>query len=78
MGDLCTVLSAEDVNAINKALDDLKLNHENRLEIAQKIDSSTLYTIMKKAFEGPISYIINKVNEVYQKESREEETKSEG
>ena len=77
IGDLCAVLSAADVNAINKALDDFKSNHENRLEIAQKIDSSTLYTIMKKAFDGPISYIINKVNEVYQKESREEETKSE-
>ena len=77
IGDLCAVLSAADVNAINKALDDFKSNHENRLEIAQKIDSSTLYTIMKKAFDGPISYIINKVNEVHQKESREEETKSE-
>jgi hypothetical protein len=68
MGDLCTLLSAEGVNAINKALDDLKLNHENRLEIAQKVESSILYSIMKKAFDGPISLIIKKVNEVHQKD----------
>ncbi|HEY2566856.1 MAG TPA: hypothetical protein VGH95_04030 [Candidatus Aquirickettsiella sp.] len=77
IGDLCAVLSAEDVNAINKGLDDLKINHLNRFEQAQKVDSSILYSIMKKAFDGPISNIINKINEVHQMEYREEETKSE-
>jgi hypothetical protein len=78
IGDLCAVLSAKDVNGINKALDDLKINHENRFTQAQKVDSSALYTIMKKAFEGPISYIIKKINEVHQKDFKEEETKLEG
>ncbi len=75
IGDLCAVLSAEDINAINKALDDLKKNHENRFKQAQKADRSTLYTIMKKAFDGPISSIIKQVNEVYQSDFKEEEEK---
>lgn len=77
IGDLCAVLSAEDVNAINKGLDDLKINYLNRFEQAQKVASSTLYSIMKKAFNGPISNIINKANEIHQMKSREEETNSE-
>ncbi len=68
IGDLCTVLSEEHVDSINKALDDLKKNYENRHQQAQRTDKSDLYTIMKKAFAGPISAIINQFTKADQKQ----------
>jgi hypothetical protein len=59
MGKLHAVVSAEDVEAINKALDDLERNYEGRCQGAQRTKRSALYTILKKAFYGPISDIRN-------------------
>jgi hypothetical protein len=62
IGDLCAVLSAKDIDSINKALDDLKNNYASRSQQEQRTTRSALYAIMKKAFEGPIAYIISKNN----------------
>ncbi|EDP47016.1 hypothetical protein RICGR_1338 [Rickettsiella grylli] len=68
IGDLCAVLSAKDVDAINQALDELKNNYKDRYQNAERVDKSALYTTMKKAFEGPFLRIINQFTDIDQEE----------
>ncbi|MFZ0219708.1 MAG: hypothetical protein WAL30_05845 [Candidatus Aquirickettsiella sp.] len=73
MGDFCAALSEEHVDAINKAFADLKKNYQDRHQQAKRVDKSALYTIMKKAFDGPIAAIINQFTKVDQKQLELEE-----
>lgn len=73
IGDFCAALSEEHVDAINKAFGDLKKNYEDRSQQAKKTDRSALYTIMKKAFDGPIAAIINQFTKVDPKQLELEE-----
>ena len=73
IGDFCAALSEEHVDTINKAFADLKKNYEDRCQEAKKVDRSTLYTIMKKAFDGPIAAILNQFTKVDQKQLELEE-----
>lgn len=73
IGDFCTALSEEHVDAINKGFANLKKNYQDRCQQAKKVDRSTLYTLMKKAFDGPIAAIINQFNQVDPKQLELEE-----
>ena len=73
IGDFCAALSEEHVDAINKAFGDLKKNYQDRTQQAKKTDRSALYTIMKKAFDGPVAAILNQFTKVDQKQLELEE-----
>ena len=73
MGDLQTVFFAEDLAAINKAIDDLQENYEGMVQVAKSTYKSTLYTLMQKAMNGCI-LDMRCLSEAEQKQLEEEKT----
>lgn len=62
VGNLCVVFSAEDPNAMSQALDDFNKNYEERYKEERKVDSSDLYSIIKKMIDGPLLAIRHQVS----------------
>ncbi|WP_218814013.1 hypothetical protein [Rickettsiella endosymbiont of Dermanyssus gallinae] len=54
IGDLCTLLSEEDVESISNVLDDLEENYKNMSKKATLGRSSVLYKIMERFVTGPL------------------------
>jgi len=55
MGNLQTVVSAENIKSINDAIGALKKNYADRYTIAKRTYNSTLFTLTEKAINGCIS-----------------------